>query len=394
MARSDQSLLGQWWFTVDRVLLTAIMMLVGIGLLMSLAASPAIAMKRGLPAYYFVVRHTAFASLGVIIILAISMLSIERMRRLCLGVFLIALALMAAVLWIGPEINGARRWIRVAGYSIQPSEFIKPSFVVLAAWLFAEAQRRSDVPAIGLAVALQVIVVSLLLLEPDIGQTLLLTVVWCALYFISGMPARLGLVLVAAAPVSAGLVYAAFPHVRDRVDRFVNPSSGDNYQIERALQAIKEGGLFGRGPGEGTVKILLPDAHTDFIFAVIAEEYGALVCLVLIGMYGFVTLRALARALQNQDPFIRNGLSGLALMFGLQALINMAVNVGLLPAKGMTLPFISYGGSSLLALSMTMGLLVALARRRPGQLRPKKSALPSVSGIGTQRQAAEAVWRV
>jgi cell division protein FtsW len=374
ISRTDDSLLAQWWFTVDRVLLGAILALLGGGLVLSLAASPAMALKRGLPLFYFAERHAVFAVIAAALIVGLSWLSARTVRRASLIVLALMIALLIGVLWIGPEINGARRWLRIGGHSIQPSELAKPAFIIVSAWLFAESQQRPGMPAIPLAIALYAILAALLVLQPDIGQTLLISVVWGALFFISGMPLSwaAGFFVLGAAGLAGA--YASFGHVRDRIDRFLNPATGDTYQMDRALQAIREGGLFGRGAGEGTVKSVLPDAHTDFIFAVIAEEYGAVTCLAVVGVFAFVTLRAFARALDAEDAFHRNAVIGLALLFAIQASINMAVNVGLVPAKGMTLPFVSYGGSSILALAVTLGLMVGLARKPAAGIKSHGSA--------------------
>jgi cell division protein FtsW len=387
ISRTDQSLFAQWWFTVDRVLLTAIFVLIGGGLVLSLAASPAMALKRGLPVFYFAQRHALFAVLSVGIIIAFSTLGPRHARRTCLVLLAAALAMMTAVLWIGPEINGARRWLRIAGYSFQPSELAKPAFIVVSAWLFAESQQRPNMPAIPMAIGLYIALASLLVLEPDIGQTLLVSIVWGALFFISGMPLTWAAGLLALGATALAGAYATFGHVRDRIDRFLNPASGDTYQMDRALQAIREGGLLGRGPGEGTVKTVLPDAHTDFIFAVIAEEYGAVTCLVVIGLFAFVAVRAFARALDAPDAFQRNALVGLTLLFAMQGAINMAVNSGLVPAKGMTLPFISYGGSSMLALAVTMGLLIGLARKPGPEFQMRGGA-----GVASVGHAERTAW--
>ena len=382
ISRTDDSLYAQWWFTVDRVLLGTILLLIAAGVVLSLAASPSMALKRGLPMFAFAQRHVAFAVLSAVIVVVVSWISPRTVRRVSLVMLVIAVGLLVAVLVAGPEINGARRWLRIAGHSFQPSEIAKPAFVVVCAWLFAERERRPDMPGTVLAIGLYALMAILLVMQPDIGQTLLITAVWGAMFFMSGMPLAWASGFVAAMAAGGGGAYIAFPHVRERIDRFLFPATGDNYQVERALQAIREGGLLGRGSGEGTVKTVLPDAHTDFIFAVIAEEYGAIACLFLIGVFVFVTLRAFARALDADDAFRRNAVAGLALLFALQATINMAVNAGLMPAKGMTLPFISYGGSSMLALAVTMGFLIALARKPGPALQMREDATVATLGHG------------
>jgi cell division protein FtsW len=389
LSRADRSLVTQWWFTVDRVLLGAIMALVAVGLVLSLAASPAVAMKKGLSPYYFVERHMVFAAAGIIIMLAVSLLTPQGVRRLALAVLAAALA---GLLWVhvfGDELNGARRWLSISGYSLQPSEFAKPAFAVVSAWLLAQVSLRPDMPALPIAAALFVLLAGLLVAQPDVGQTMLVTLVFGALFFLSGQRLLVAGLLAALSVAGLFAAYHVLPHVQSRFDRFLHPTPGDNSQIDRAMQSFAEGGFLGRGPGEGTIKSVLPDAHTDFIFAVVAEEYGALACLALVALFGFVVLRALLRSADEPDAPTRLAISGLALLFGLQALINMGVNVGLLPAKGMTLPFISAGGSSTLAVSLSVGMLLALTRRRADPERLKKPRLtPNVAGYdvtGTPR---------
>jgi cell division protein FtsW len=377
LSRAERSLLVDWWFTVDRVLLATILVIIGAGLLLSLAASPPIALKRGLPTFHFVQRHFAFALTSVVLLLAVSLLSQASVRRLSLAVLLGSLALMAIILVTGTEINGARRWLHLGGYSLQPSEFAKPAFVVLSAWLIAESERRPDMPAMVLAVVLYVVFAGLLVLQPDVGQMLLVSLVWCALFLLAGRSLTL---LFGLAAGLAGVLFVAYMnlgYVRWRVARFLHPSVGDSFQTDRALQSFIEGGFFGKGPGEGTVKTILPDAHTDFIFAVIAEEYGVLACLVILGLFGLVAVRVFARHVDRASTFAPLAAAGLVLLFALQAIINMAVNVGLVPAKGITLPFISNGGSSMLAVGLTIGMLLAVTRRRPDPARVKKPGFVS-----------------
>lgn len=381
VSRTDRSLVAEWWFTVDRVLLTAFLILIGMGAVLSLAAGPAVAIKKGLPTFYFVERHLLVAVAGTVLMLAVSLLSPRQIRRLALLVLIGALGMMVAVLVSGPEINGARRWLRAGGHSFQPSEIGKPAFIVLSAWLLAESGRRPDVPAVPLAAMLYLLFVSLIVLQPDVGQALLVSLVWGGLFFLSGQPlsriAFFGLIGISG---FAG-AYAAFPHVRGRIARFLDPSSGDTYQTDRAIESFTEGGFFGRGPGEGVIKTILPDAHTDFPFAVIGEEFGTIACLVIVGLFAFVVFRALRHVWRDPDGFTRLAITGLALLFGLQALINMAVNVGLIPAKGMTLPFISTGGSAYLAVSLLAGMLLSLTRRRAHVARVKMPSFQPTTSL-------------
>jgi cell division protein FtsW len=382
VSRADRSRVADWWFTVDHALLGAILAIVGAGLVFSLAASPAIAIKKGLPTFYFVERHVIFSAAGVVMMLAVSLCSPLSVRRFALALFVSAIVGMIAVHFFSPEIQGARRWLSFFGHSLQPSEFAKPAFVILSAWLLAESHKRKDMPTIFIAIFLVVMLAGLLLAEPDVGQMLLIIAVWGSLYFLSGQP-LLGAVIVGiCGALGSAFAYTTFDHVRLRFDRFISPTPGDNSQVDRAIQSFSEGGFLGRGAGEGTIKTVLPDAHTDFIFAVVAEEYGVVACLVLLGLFAFVVMRALRAAAREPDRATRLSIQGLALLFGLQALINMGVNVGLLPAKGITLPFISAGGSSMIAVSITLGMLLALTRHRPDPARLKKPRLgPTVSDL-------------
>lgn len=380
LTRADRSRLAEWWFTVDHALLSAFFALIGIGLVLSLAASPAVALKKGFSTYHFVERHILFAALSAFVLVAVSFLSPVAVRRLALVLTLCSLGAMAAVIVTGQEINGARRWLSFGGYSLQPSEFAKPGFVVLMAWLFSEAAVRKDVPALPLAILLWGVFAGLLVLQPDVGQTVLISTTAGALYLLAGLPLVGALAMVALGSAGLFFAYMNFGHVRARVDMFFSPFPFENFQGARAIQSFSEGGFFGRGPGEGTIKSVLPDAHTDYIFAVVAEEYGIIACLALLSMFAFIVLRGLLRAGRETDGAIRLATQGLALVFGLQALINMAVNVGLVPPKGMTLPFISAGGSSMLALAVTAGMLLSLTRRRADVHRLKKPRLVPTLG--------------
>ncbi len=361
--RADQSVLGQWWLSVDRVLISSILALVGAGVVVALASSPAVAIKKNLPPLYFAERQMIYAALGILLMFAVSLLSPRTIRRLALWCFAGTVIAMAAVLATGDEINGARRWLRVAGFSLQPSEFAKPAFVVLCAWAFAESERRPDMPALSIALALLGVFVVLLVMQPDIGQTTLVCAVWVTLFLLAGR-SRLAIAAIGfIGAIGMALAYATFPHVQSRIDRFLSPARGGGSQVERAYQSFAEGGLLGRGPGEGTMKTILPDAHTDFVFAVVAEEFGAVACVLLLALLATIVLRPMLRAAREGDGFVRNASVGLSLLLGLQSLINLGTNVGLLPAKGMTLPFVSVGGSSMLAVSLTAGMLLALGRR-------------------------------
>ena len=371
-ARTDQSAVAQWWWTVDRWTLVALAILIGFGSLLIMAASPMVAARihaggvGHIDTLFFVKRYFAVLPAAIAVMFLVSLQSPRTVRRIALVGFVISLALLAYTLVGGVEIKGARRWIALPGLSVQPSEFLKPTFAVVAAWLLAQYRLRQGFPGHWIAIGLFVLVVGLLIKQPDLGMTVVVSAVWFTQFFLAG----LRLVWVATGMVSgvAGLVgaYFALPHVTSRIDRFLDPASGDSYQVDRSMDAFMNGGWWGRGPGEGTVKEYLPDAHADFVFAVAGEELGLITCLVIVALFAFIVLRGFSRLLQESNLFVVLAATGLLVQFGLQAIINMASSLELMPTKGMTLPFLSYGGSSLLALGLGMGMALALTRRRYG----------------------------
>jgi cell division protein FtsW len=365
VSRAERSVLGDWWWTVDRTLLAALAALMVAGLVFLMAGGPPVAERLGLSTFHFVNRQVIFLLPTVAILICVSFLSLRHVRRLALLVYAVGMVLVLLAFQFGPEIKGAHRWIMLGGVGVQPSEFVKPAFVVLAAWAFAEGAQRKDMPGAMLALLLLPATIIPLILQPDFGQTMLVTIVWCGLFFVAGLHWFWVLGLGGAGLVGIAAAYEFLPHVRARIERFMDKSSGDTFQVDTAMESFSRGGWLGRGPGEGTVKRILPDAHTDFIFAVTAEEFGIVVCLAVVVLFAYIVLRGLSLARRSEDTFCRLAITGLVLMFGLQAAINMMVNVHLMPAKGMTLPFISYGGSSLFSLALGMGFLVALTRRRP-----------------------------
>lgn len=364
ISRAQRTPLSEWWWTVDRMLVGAILTLMLIGIVLLLAASPPVAIRLGIDPFHFVHKQVIFLIPAVAVMLSTSLLSPRQVRRLALAIFLVSLVLVAATLAIGPEIKGARRWLTLFGISIQPSEFMKPAFVVLAAWAFSESGRRPEMPATMLAFAMLLVTIPLLIMQPDFGQTVLLAATWGALFFLAGLR---WIWTVGFSGVAFAGVFAAsklIPHVKSRIDRFFD-RSGDTFQIDTSVESFMRGGWFGKGPGEGTVKRILPDGHTDFIYAVAGEEFGLILCLIILALFSFIVVRALRHAMREQDPFTRLAISGIAILFGLQSSIAMAVSLYLMPSKGMTLPFVSYGGSSLISLALGMGMLIALTRRRP-----------------------------
>ncbi len=369
--RSDVSPLAEWWRAIDKGLIAAALMLLGIGLLLQLATGPAAASTIGFDdPFHFVYRQAIFAFAAGVVLISVSLFDPAWARRICAVLFILSFLLMAAILLVGHEAKGAQRWIMVGGATFQPSEIVKPALVVLAAWLLAQRKAFPNVPWAPIAFSFYAATVGLLLLQPDVGQAALLTAAFITVFFISGLPWTW-----AAAFISGGVglcagLYALLPHVRKRVDSFLNPTEYDTYQIDKAREALERGGMFGVGPGEGRVKRSLPDAHTDFIFSVGGEEFGLMLCVVIALVFAVITIKGLAAAANLSDPYRRAAGAGLYTLFGLQSIINMAVNLSLIPPKGMTLPLISSGGSSLLGTALTLGLALALTRRQPDAALP------------------------
>lgn len=369
LSRADMSWTTEWRRTVDWPILAAAAGLLAIGLLLSLAAGPPAAARIGFSdPYHFVFRQSVFAAGAGVLLLATSLLDRQGTRRVAALVFVFAFAVMAFILLAGHEAKGAQRWIRLFGFSFQPSEFVKPALIVLTGWLLAQRQLFPGGPWAIVAFSFYVVTLGLLLLQPDVGQSALLTAAFVITFFISGLPWRWAAGFLGGGIAVSGALYALLPHVRRRINSFIDPSAYDTYQIDKAAEAISRGGVMGAGPGEGTVKSSLPDAHTDFVYAVLGEEYGLVAGLALMCLYMFITLRGLGLAARLDDPYPRAAATGLFALFGLQAVINIGVNVALIPPKGMTLPFVSYGGSSLAGTALTLGFALALVRR-PGLMR-------------------------
>ncbi len=366
-ARTDRSRLGVWWWTVDRFLLGAILALMAIGVMMSFASSPAAAARIGIhDPFHFAKRQLVYGAVGAVLLIAMSLLSPRGVRRVSFFTYLATIAVMCVLPFIGHAAKGADRWLSIGGFSLQPSEFMKPALIVLASWMFSEAQKGEGVPGVSIAFGLYGAAVALLLLQPDVGQTVLTTVTFGACFFMAGVPMRWIMGLGAVAAGGFVTIYFAFAHVAARFHKFLSPDKADTHQVDKAAEAIAHGGLFGTGPGEGIMKRHVPDLHTDFIYSVAAEEYGVVFSWGLIALFGFLVVRGLYKAMKLTDPFEQVAAAGLFVLVGQQCLINVCVNLNLIPTKGMTLPFISYGGSSMLATGLTLGLALALTRRRPG----------------------------
>jgi cell division protein FtsW len=364
ISRKDRGALARWWFTIDLPLLSSVLLLMAIGVLISMAASPPVAERIGLESFHFFKSQLFYLFFAVIGLVVISFLDVLWIKRVAFLTFAGSLFLMLAALKFGPEIKGAHRWINLGPIGIQPSEFAKPAFVMFAAWFLADHTRRPDMPGQFIAFGAAGLFLGLLVLEPDFGQTALVTLTFGAMLLVYGISWLYVFGLGALTVAAMGASYALVPHVASRIDRFLNPDKGDTFQVDMAIEAFNNGGLMGAGPGGGVAKMVLPDAHTDFAFAVVGEEFGLIACLALMLLFFFIIMRVLKRAKSETEAFSALAMTGLVTIFGFQACINMGVNVSLLPAKGMTLPFISYGGSSLLGTALAMGFILALARRR------------------------------
>lgn len=377
-ARTDRSPLGVWWWTTDRLLLGAVAVLIGLGVMLSFASSPSATARLHITApFYFAIRQCLFGVGAVGLLVGISVLSPRGIRRVSVAVYLVSILAMAALVFLGHTAKGADRWLSFAGMTLQPSEFMKPALVVLAAWMFSESQKGEGVPGVSIAFVLYAIAVVLLLKQPDIGQTLLLTVAFAAAFFVAGVPVLWMIGLIGTAAIGFVVIYFTYGHVSARFHTFLASGAGQGGQVAKASEAIRHGALFGVGPGEGVLKRGVPEAHTDFIYSVAAEEYGFLFSLFLIGLFAFVVIRGLYRAMKLEDTFEQVAAAGLFVLLGQQVLINVAVNLNIIPTKGMTLPFISYGGSSMLAMGLTLGMALALTRRRPRALSPDLFAQPA-----------------
>ena len=364
--RVTEPVLPRWWRTIDKWTLTSVFVLFGIGLLLGLAASVPLATRNGLEPFYYVQRQAFFGFVALAVMIAISMMSPAMVRRLGVlgfGVSMVALMLLPIV---GTDFGkGAVRWFSFGFASVQPSEFLKPGFVIVTAWLIAASQEINSPPGKSISFVIAMIVVAFLAMQPDFGQAALVVFAWGVIYFVGGAPMTLIGVVGGLVTAFGFVFYESSEHFARRIDGFLSPDVDPRTQLGYAANAIQEGGFFGVGVGEGQVKWSLPDAHTDFIIAVAAEEYGLILVLVILALYGLIVVRSLLRLVKERDPFTRLAGAGLACIFGVQAMINMGVAVRLLPAKGMTLPFVSYGGSSVIAAGITMGMLLALSRARP-----------------------------
>lgn len=365
-SRTNISVIGRWWLGVDRWTIAALIVLAAIGIVLAMAASPAVAEHLGKDIFYFAKRQLFFLLPAMIAMLGVSMLGERDLRRFAIALYAFALVMMVMVLVHGTEIKGATRWVSLAGVTIQPSEFMKPAFIVLSAWMFTAWRLNRDLACFLIAMGLYGGSIVLLLAQPDVGMALLISMVWGVQFFLAGLPMVLVVgigILFVAGGVGA---YYQFDHVHQRIDKFLDPAGTEAYQVARSLEAFRNGGIYGVGPGEGQVKAVLPDAHADFVFAVAGEEFGLIPTLLIVLLFCFVILRGFGRVFKSSSLFAQLAVAGLLAQFGLQAIINMASTLNLMPTKGMTLPFVSYGGSSMLALALGMGMVLALTRDGAG----------------------------
>jgi cell division protein FtsW len=364
--RSDRSPIAEWWRTVDKGLIAAALILLGAGMVLSLAAGPAAASKLKLDdPFHFVYRHAAFVVVAAGVLVGTSLLSPVWARRVCGLLFVSCFLLMAGLLVFGHEAKGARRWLYLWGTTFQPSEIVKPALVVMVAWLLAQREKFPAGPWAPIAFAFFAATVGLLLLQPDVGQAALLTAAFVIVFFVTGLPWIWATGFVVGGSLIGGGLYMLLPHVRFRINSFLNPDAHDTFQIDVARMAIERGGMFGVGPGEGRVKRILPDAHTDFIYSVAGEEFGLILLALLTLLFAVISIKGVMDASRQKDTYQRAAGVGLYSVFGLQAAVNMSVNLSLIPPKGMTLPLLSSGGSSLLGSALTLGLALALTRKQP-----------------------------
>lgn len=362
-SRLSKSRIANWWWTVDKVTLGLLLLIVFIGAFLVFSASPPVARTNNFSDYHFIKKQIVFIFGALVVLLSTSMMHLRNIRRLAIILYVLFLVLMIVTLFAGYETKGASRWIRICGLTLQPSEFIKPTFVVVSAWLLEGAKKFDDFPGALLSTGLYILTIAMLLMQPDIGMTIVVTCVWGFQLFLAGLPLILVSVLGVFGLLAGVGAYFTFDHFHERVHQFLFSGGELSYQVQKSIEAFESGNLLGKGPGEGIVKLHLPDAHTDFIFAVAGEEFGVWLCLVIIAAFAAIVVRTLYLSLKDNNLFIIYAASGLAASFGLQSIINMSSTLHLIPTKGMTLPFMSYGGSSILASALGMGMLLALTRR-------------------------------
>ena len=362
-SRNSRSALSNWWWTVDKPLLGMVTGLMFLGIFLTFSASPSVATRVGYSSYHYIYRQCIFAPIAFFLMIFLSMQNLKFIRRFASLGFILAIILTIMTLFWGEETKGATRWIRIFGFSLQPSEFIKSTFAIVAAWLFDSQKQYPEIPGTWICVGLFALTAGLLIKQPDIGMTFVVSAIWFFQLFLNGLPIIwvIGVCLLGAG--AAVILYFTYAHFYTRIQQFITSENELSYQVQKAMDAFQSGHFLGRGPGEGIAKLNIPDAHTDFIFAVAAEEFGFILCALIIGVYAAIVIRAMLISMKDRNYFIMLASAGLAASFGLQGIINMASSLHLMPTKGMTLPFVSYGGSSILASAMGIGMLLAITRK-------------------------------
>ncbi|MBN9543782.1 MAG: putative lipid II flippase FtsW [Alphaproteobacteria bacterium] len=358
--------IGQWWWSVDRFSFVIILIMIAFSAFMVATASPAVAERIGLESFFFIRKQIVYLSVALVTLFVISTFSPKNIKLLGATGFAAGILLMVAVLFVGTEVKGATRWISFGGFSMQPSEFIKPFFTVIVAWILSKKYEHEHFPSFTITTFIYFTLVVLLLLQPDLGMTVTITIIWIGQMFVAGLSIVWLIASGMGGLLLVGLSYLFLPHVTKRIDNYLNPEASENYQVTRSLEAFMNGGLYGTGPGEGLVKQHIPDSHTDFIFAVVGEELGLLTCIIIISLYATIVVRGFINLTNESDKFSAFTITGLLIQFGTQSMINMGVTLNLLPTKGMTLPFISYGGSSMISVAIAIGILLALSKRKFG----------------------------
>lgn len=364
LSRTENGILGEWWWVVDRPLMLAFFIMIIFGSLMAMSATPMVSNRIGIDEFYFLKRHLLYIIPSLITIFFVSLFDNDELKKFSLTLYFMAMILMILTLFFGSEIKGARRWISICGLSLQPSEFVKPTLMIITAWMLSEQRKFPEFKGTTLAFLFFAFFISILVLQPDVGMCVISAVTWFGLLFLNGFPIILIVAVIVSGIGSFVMAYFFLPHVTTRVDRFLNPNIGDHYQINRSLEAFSQGGLFGVGPGEGIIKKHIPDVHADFVFAVIGEEFGFFICVFLVLVIAFIVIYGMIKSMKENDLFTMLASVGLLSQFGLQSIINIASTLHLMPTKGMTLPFISYGGSSMFAISILVGMILALNKKK------------------------------
>jgi cell division protein FtsW len=366
--KNRENMLYAWWWTVDRYIITGVLILITIGFMLVMAASPTVAERIGLTYYHFVKKQFIYILMGIFVMVFISLLSPVTTRRLSIIGFVVFFLLLIAVDVAGFETKGAKRWIYLAGMSIQPSELLKPFFAIFTAWILTRKNSDNKFPGFTISILTFGMIAMLLIRQPNLSMTATTGIIWLTQMFIGGLNIFVIITLGISGIIGLFGAYYYLPYVQNRINLFLNSSdgTGENYQTEKSLEAFQNGGVFGTGAGEGVIKQIIPDAHTDFIFSVAGEEFGLLFCLAIISIYGFIIFRCLYRAYNEKDLFIVLAVTGLSMQLFFQALVNMGVATNLIPNTGMTLPFVSYGGSSMLSVSIVVGMILSLTRKKFG----------------------------